>query len=638
MERQLHEVPLEEALDRWMAELEFVGALERMEIESIPTVQAVGRVTAAPVVAQISSPHYYQAATDGLAVRSTTTFAATREKPARLKLGPEGAFVDTGSALPDGFDAVVPMHEISLVSTEEVQVDRPSAPWRNVRPTGEDLAAREVILPRDHRMGPLELGAMLAGGVSSVQVYRQPRVAILPVGTHVLEAGAKPGVGQMIDSNSPIVAALVEQLGAVPKRLPVVPERQEEVREALLVALVDHDLVVVVSGPSYGTALIAHLLAEVGECTLNGVAFKPGHTVAMGQVQGKPVLALPFYPVSAFLSYQIFGKPVLERKMGLPSRLLNMEPAELAVSLRSPAGVDEFIRVKLGIVGGRKVAVPISRGAALLMSLVRADGIVQVPAQTEEVPKGTEVQVKRLEPVRSIEGNIILLGTHDITYEVLNGQLMRAHPELTLFTAATGGKRGLEALTRGLCHIAAMHMFDEEEGEYNIPQVRKAEIPIVLVNLFQRDLGLVVAQGNPKGIKGLEDLTRPEVNFINRQLGSGTRMLMEYHLRQSKIDTARIKGFNQEAYTHMSAAAAVSSGAADAGLGIPATAKASRLDFVPCFLERLDLAIPKKFFNLFAIQGLIQVIRSSAFKREATAHLAGYDFKQAGTVLWESPS
>ncbi len=633
----MHEIPLEEALDRWFSELEFAGALERMDVEAIPTVQAVGRVTAAPVVAQISSPHYYQAATDGLAVRSTGTFAATREAPVRLKLGPEGVFVDTGSALPDGFDAVVPFHEIRMVSTEEVQVDRPSAPWRNVRPTGEDLAAREVILPRDHRMGPLELGAMLAGGVNQVQVYRQPRVAILPVGTHVVEAGATPGVGQMIDSNSPILAALVEQLGASPRRLPVVHERAEEVREALLMALVDYDMVIVVAGPSYGTALIAHLLGEVGECTLNGVAFKPGHTVAMGQVQGKPVLALPFYPVSAFLSYKIFAKPVLERKMGLVPSTLRTEPADLAVSIRSPAGVEEFLRVKLGVVGGRTVAVPISRGAALLMSLVRAEGLVQVPAQTEDLADGSQVLVKRLEPVRSIEGNIILLGTHDITYEVINGQLMRAHPELTLFTAATGGKRGLKALEKGLCHIAAMHMFDEEEGVYNIPQVRKAEIPIVLVNLFQRDLGLVVAQGNPKAIESLEDLVRPEVNFINRQLGSGTRMLMEYHLRQAKIDTSRIKGFGQEAYTHMSAAAAVSSGAADAGLGIPATAKASRLDFVPCFVERLDLAIPKRFFNLYAIQGLLQVIRSSTFKREATAHLAGYNFKDAGTVVWESP-
>ncbi len=637
MERQLHEIPLEEALDRWFSELEFAGALERMEVEEIPTVQAVGRVTAAPVVAQISSPHFYQAATDGLAVRSTATFAATRESPVKLKLGPEGVFVDNGSALPDGFDAVVPMHEIRLVSTEVVQVDRPSAPWRNVRPTGEDLAAREVILPRDHRVGPLELGAMLAGGVSLVKVYRQPRVAILPLGSHLVAAGATPGVGQMIDSNSPILAALVAELGALPRRLPVVAERAEEVREALLMALVDHDLVIVVAGPSYGTALVAHLLGEVGEVILNGVALKPGHSLATGQVQGKPVLGLPFYPVSTFLTYKLFARPVLERKMAIPVSSPMSEPAELAVSICSPAGVEELLRVKLGIVGGRTVAVPISRGAALLMSLVRADGLVQVSAHTEELAAGMPVPVQRLTPVRPIEGNIILLGTHDITYEVINGQLMRNHPELTLFTAATGGKRGLEALKRGLCHLAAMHMFDEDEGEYNIPHVRRADFPVVLVNLFSREMGLVVAAGNPKGIQGLADLTRPGVQFINRQLGSGTRMLMEYHLRQLKLDTGKIRGFAQEAYTHMSAAAAVSSGAADAGLGIPATAKASRLDFVPCFTERLDLAIPKKFFNLFAIQGLLQVIRSSNFKREATAHLAGYDFRQAGTVLWESP-
>ncbi|MEW6283087.1 MAG: molybdopterin biosynthesis protein [Candidatus Eremiobacterota bacterium] len=634
---KLVEIPLEEALDRWFSELEFLGVLTLMDVEEVPTVSSVGRVTALPVAANLSSPHYYQAARDGMAVRSTTTFPATREAPVTLRLGSDGVFVDTGSALPDGFDAVVPVREIRLVSTEDVQIDRPSAPWRNVRPTGEDLAAREVILPRDRRIGALEVGAMLAGGVSSVKVYERPRVAILPLGSKLVDPGVTPGVGQMIDSNSPILAALISEVGARGTRLKVVPERVEEAAQALMEAVHEYDMVVVVAGPSHGTSLVAHLLADYGEQVLNGVAVKPGHSLTAGVIEGKPVLGLPFYPVSSYLTFQLFARPVLEKRMGLRPAPPVTHPANLAAPIQSPAGVEEFLRVKLGIVGNQVVAVPISRGAALLMSLVRSEGLVHVPAQVEGIPPGTQVNVQRLLPERPIEGNILLLGTHDITYNVLNTQLMKAFPDLQLFSAATGSTAGLEALRRGLCHIAAVHLFDPETSDYNIPHVaRMDDLPIVLVNLFHRHIGLIVAPGNPKGLKGLADLTGEGVTFINRQVGSGTRFLLDHHLRQEGVDPSRIHGFSKEAFTHMSVAAAVSSGAVDAGPGIPAAAKALRLDFVPCFEERLDLAIPKRFYNLYPIQSLLQVVRSSSFRREATSHLAGYDFRQAGVVLWEA--
>lgn len=636
---ELHEVPLDEARERWISELHFLRALRRMDSEEICAAEADGRVTCHPVTARISSPHYYAAAIDGLALRSRDTFGAAPGAPRALRLGEEGNFVDTGSALPEDFDAVVPIHEIRLVSTEAVEVDRPSAPWRNVRPAGEDLAAREVILPRDHRVGPLEVGAMLAGGASTLQVYKKPRVAILAVGTKLVPPGATPGVGEMIDSNSPILAGLVRDAGGEPCTLGVVPERVEAVRDALFQAATQHDLVLVVAGPSHGTPMLASLFESLGELVVHGVAIKPGHSVALGAVERRPVLGLPMYPVSVFLTFELFARPVLEAMLGQKAREPVMDEAVLADDMRSPAGVEEFLRVKMGIVAGRRVAVPVSRGAALLMSLVRADGLVRVPAGVETLESGVPVRVRRLEPVRRIDGNILLLGTHDMCYDLLRTHLLQAYPDLQLFSANTGSEAGVHKLRRGLCHVAAVHIFDPETGEYNIPYLQKnaSDLPVVLVNLFRRSMGLLVAPANPKGITSLADLARPDVQFINRQSGSGTRLLLDHHLARMGLAPASIRGYDRESHTHMSVAATVSSGAADVGLGIPAAAKALRLGFVPCIPERLDLAIPKKFFNHYAMQGLLGVIRSNDFRVEASFHLDGYDFGEAGTVLWETP-
>lgn len=632
-------VPLEEARERWLSELEFLGASRLMGSEEIPVVEARGRVTSHPVTARISSPHYYSAAIDGLALRSTATFAATPESPVVLVLGRDCAFVDTGSALPEGCDAVVPVREVRLASAEEVQIDRPSTPWRNVRPAGEDVAAREVIVPRDHRLGPVDVGALLAGGANTVRVYRRPRVAIVPLGNNLVEPGETPGVGQMIDTTSPILVGLAEETGAEVRRLPVMPERLDQVRAVVAELCRIFNMVILVGGPSHGTALAARLLADDGELVVYGVAIKPGHSVAMGVLEETAVLALPFFPVSAFLGFDLFARPVLAHMVGQRPPEPLVEEAVLAVPIRSNAGIDEFLRVRLGLVGERRVAVPVSRGAAMLMSLLRADGLLRVPAAVEAIDRGARVPVARLEPLRPIEGNILLLGTHDICYDLIRTHLLYSHPDLRLFSANTGSAEGLEAVRQGLCHLAALHLFDAETGEYNIPHVQRemADIPCVLVNLFRRYLGLLVAPGNPKKLTGLADLTREDVTFINRQVGSGTRVLLDYHLARAGIDPARIQGYAREAYTHMSVAAAVSSGAADAGLSIPAAAKALRLDFVPCIPERLDLLIPKRFYNLYPLQSLLSVIRSAAFRAEASSSLQGYDFSESGKVIWESP-
>lgn len=637
----LPDVPLDEALDRWLSELEYRGAARPLENEAVPVEQCLHRITAEPVVAKLSSPHYYAAAIDGLAVRAHETFSASGDSPVRIGLEQGARFVDTGSPMPEECDAVLPFHELELVGQDAVEVRRSSNPWRNVRPIGEDIAAREVVLPRDHRIGPLDLGALVAAGLSEVKVYRRPRVAVLPVGNHLVAAGEAPKMGEMIDSNSPILGGLVQTADAVPTRLGVVKESLAEAGAALAEACENFDLVLMVAGPSHGTGFLARLFSELGDCVLHGVAIRPGHSLALGLLDGTPVVGLPFHPAPAYLAFTLFGRPVLARLNG---REPSSEPwpkvkAFLAQESSAPNGVEQFVRVKLGVVDDRRIAVADAPGAPTLMSLVRADGLVRVPADSPALAVGTEVEVLRLAPERSLAGNVLLLGTHDICYDILRNLLQQSFPDVRLHTAATGGTAGLRCLKEGSCHIAALHLFDEISGQYNVPQVasQMADTPVILLHLFKRYLGLVVKEGNPLGLRGLPDLSKVGLRFINRQPGSGTRALLDYHLSQAGVDTGAIEGFDQEVRTHMAVAAAVAAGVADTGPSISTAAKALRLDFIPCISESLDLAIPKRFLAHYPVRALIQVIRGARFRSQAERHLADYDFSETGKLVWESP-
>jgi putative molybdopterin biosynthesis protein len=634
---QLQDIPLDEALERWSSELEFQRVTNLCGTEQIPVYEAPGRMTAAPQVARVASPHYYSAAIDGLAVRTTQTFGATPETPVRLRLGPDAAFVDTSSAMPEGLDAVVPVHEVHFVSAEEVEVRNPAAPWQNVRPTGEDLAVDEVILPAAHRILPMEVGSMLAGGVTTVTVRRKPSFAIIPVGSNLVRAGSNLAVGQSIECNSFILQATIEQWGGNGLVLDIVPERRDDVVEVVRRAVEQHDAIVLIAGVSHGTALLASVLQELGDMVLYGVSIKPGRSAVLGLIKGKPVLGLPAHAVSGFVAFDVFARPVMGALLGTRAPRRVRSAATLAREVGSAAGVDELLRVNLGQVGDRLVALPISRGAGILMSLVRADGLLRVPAEVETLPQGTRVDVELFNPTADFTNHLLAIGTHDIVYDVLRNDLMKRFPDIALRSSNVGSMKGLKALVRGLAHVAGLHLFDEATGEYNVPFVERENegMALVLVNLFSRHLGLIVRAGNPKNIQSVEDLKRPDVTFINRQMGSGTRKLIDYHLHKHGVDGTKVRGYERETYTHMSLASTIASGNADVGLGLAAVAKALHLDFIPAVPERFDLAIPRRIMGSHIIRCLLQVLKSESFKQEVES-LHGYDTRMTGTVIGET--
>lgn len=637
------DVPLEEAVERWLSDLEFHRRQREDESEVVEVEDSVGRVTSETVTARLSYPGYYAAAIDGLAVSSHSTFEASPESPVRLPVGADLPFVDTGSPMPADSNTVIPFSELNLTEDQHVEIQRPSAPWRNVRPIGEDLAAGEVVLPKGHRVRSLDLSALIAGGIKELKVDRKPLTHVVPVGQTLVEPGRVPRAGESVDHTTPFVVALATERRLGARRFPAVYESPDSVAFALQEHAKRCDLIILCAGHEHGTGLLASALAEVGQCTLRGVAIRPGHSVVLGFVQGTPVLGLSSHPVPAYLGFCLFGLPAFQgmssRRSGEEHLPWPVEKAQLVMGCDSAEGVEEFIRVKLGMVDEKPVAVAEAGGTGTLMSLVRADGMIRVPAGVSRIEQGETVDVLRLRGTSNLRGHLLVLGTHDISYDLIRDHLHERYPEVRLHTARVGGKAGLKCLTRGQCHGASVHLFDEKTGEYNVPFLKAMEWqePVVVIQLLNRWLGLAVAAGNPLGLEGLKDLARPEVRFVNRQPKSGTRQLLDYHLREAGVDSEKIQGYDLHAHTHMSVAAAVKGGAADAGPTISTAARSLGLDFVPCIRERLDLVFPKRFLSLYSLRALLAVIRSESFHQAAAERFTDYDFSGAGELVWETP-
>jgi putative molybdopterin biosynthesis protein len=279
------------------------------------------------------------------------------------------------------------------------------------------------------------------------------------------------------------------------------------------------------------------------------------------------------------------------------------------------------------------IAAPLTRGAGVVMSLVRADGLLQIPRFSEGVHAGATVMVELLRDPAEIAQTIVAIGSHDLALDLLSSHLRHFSPGARLTSANVGSLGGLLALKRGDAHIAGTHLLDEETGEYNRPFLARLlpDQDVLLVHLADRDQGLIVAPGNPQRITELADLARPGVLFVNRQKGSGTRVLLDYHLKRRGIGAGQIAGYEREEYTHLAVAAAVLSGAATAGLGILAAARALGLEFIPLFKERYDLAVPRRHWESQLLAPLQQALASAAYQA-AVAGLGGYDVSEIGAI------
>lgn len=648
----LESTPLNEALKIWEERLKREGMDVPLGPENIRVTDSLNRITAEATFAKVSSPFYHAAAMDGYAVRFADTFGSSETSPVRLKINEQAIYVDTGDPMPDGFNAVIMIEDVNVIGSQRsvydplavssqaefIEIIEPATPWQHVRTIGEDIVETELILPENHRIRPVDIGALLAGGHTEIGVRRRPRITIIPTGNELIEPGFPLKQGNIIEFNSRVLSGVAAEWGGEPVRHDIVRDDLDELKRAIMSALDKADMIIVNAGSSAGSEdFTSQAVRELGDVLIHGVGIKPGKPVVLGIVRGKPVLGIPGYPVSAYITFNIFARHIVYKWQGLNPPGTEIIKATLSRQVASSLGQEEFMRVKVGVVEDRTIATPMSRGAGVIMSLVRADGIMRIPSMSEGVGAGSEIGVELMRPRDEIKDTIVCIGSHDNTLDILSNFIRKRHPGLSLASAHAGSMGGLIALKRGDAHIAGTHLLDEETGQYNIPFVKRL-LPgkrIVLVNLVYREQGLVVRKGNPGNIRGFEDLVREGVIFINRQSGSGTRLLLDKHIREKGIEPHRIKGYSNEEYTHMGVASAVLTGIADTGLAILAAANALNLDFIPVAKERYDLAIPRDFMGLEIIQALLNIIREDAEFRETVSGLGGYDIGDMGKVMFE---
>ena len=639
---------LEEARTIWLGALAEPGQ-SPLAVEEVPLREARGRTLAEPAAARLSSPAFHGAAMDGIAVRADKTFGASEHRPKTLHVGRDAFRINTGHPLPEGCNAVIMVENVitdprmpASETGSTVQIEAAAFPWQHVRKLGEDMVATEILLPPGTVVGPYELGALAAAGVLRPRVFKRPKVAVIPSGSELvpleeatpelLASGAK-----LPEFNSLVLDAMVRDAGGECVIMPIVPDDPDSIRTALKEAVAsDADLVVINAGSSAGSHdYTADIIHGLGELWVHGVNIMPGKPTALGRINGKPVLGVPGYPVSAIIAFEEFGQSLLALWQGrrMPER--PSAPAEPFQALPSRPGMEERVRVKLGEVDGTLIAVPLPRGAGTVTSLSRADGIISIPPDSEGIPAGQATPATLIRSREQIRGALLAIGSHDNTLDLLDSFLRKKHPRYSLTSAHVGSMGGLTALKEGRCHLAGSHLLDEDSGVYNQAAVAAhlAGIPVTLMRLVDREQGLIVPPGNPLNITSIDDLARDGVTFVNRQRGSGTRVLLDYEMKKRGIAPDRIAGYENEEYTHMNVAVAVLSGRAGAGLGVRAAANALGLDFIPVGVEEYDLVIPTRYQDEPRMQALFDVVRSDAFKAAVFA-MGGYGVDRTGEIVW----
>ena len=628
-------VPLDKAKTEYIELLKRLGMAPRTE--SIPVARSGGRVTAAPVYARICAPHYNASAMDGVALDAKLTAGAGETTPVTLS-SPQYTRVDTGDPLPDGCDAVIMTEDvIGIQGTGSITIRKPAAPWQHIRQIGEDVCAGEMILPSFSDITPAAIGAMITGGITDVEVVKRPVAGIIPTGDELVPPTSDPKAGEVPESGSSVFSAMLRDWGAEPVVYPIVRDDPVKIREALETALTECDAVIMNAGSSAGgDDYAADAIAAIGSVHFRGLAIKPGKPAILGYSGAKPVLGVPGYPVSGIIVIEEILRPIIEylcRRTPEPYRHVE---AILSKTVVSAPGYQEFVRVRLGYVKDQPVASPLNRGSGVVTSFMKADGIMEVPQDVDCCESGGKVNVRLLRSEDELRRSLVAIGSHDPLLDELSDLLRIRYGDVSLCSAHAGSMGGLTAVRKGEAHLAGIHLLDEKTGEYNSSFLRKM-LPkggARLVECVKRTQGLMLNKGNPLNINCVADLAADGLRYVNRQKGSGTRILIDYLCRKDGVDTAKIYGYDREEYTHTSVAALVAAGSADAGLGIYSAAMLYDLDFVPVCEEQYDLLIPDHAWELPMMRKLLDVLGSEDFKRRLGG-LGGYVVGNPGAVREE---
>lgn len=624
-----------------------------LERELILTIDALARITAESVFAKISSPHFQSAAMDGIAVKAEDTFGASESSPVRLKKNIDFYYVNTGNPIPQDCNAVIKIEDINIADAtvflkqnqvtffskseernkcEKVEIYSAAFPGQHIRNIGEDIVANQLILPENHKIRPVDIGGLLAGGIDKISVRKKPLVSIIPTGDELIEPGEKISPGKIIEYNSKVVKNMISEWGGEASIYGIVRDIPNDLMRVIKDAVQQSDIVVILAGSSAGSKdFTSKMIENLGEILVHGVTIMPGKPTILGIVNKLPVIGLPGYPVSMFISAEQFLKPLIFKKVGMRLDVRKMINVTVAQKLFSRLGNEEFLRVRLGEIDKKIMAFPLPRGAGVINSLIEADAFIRIPSHKEGLSFLEEVDAELMRDIEKIKGNVIVTGSHDLILDVLKNELHKNFSDLNLVSFNVGSMGGLSALKQRKTHLATAHLLDPENGKYNFTYIKKIlpDKAVKVINLAYREQGIYVKKGNPKNIKSIDDLMKKDIIFVNRQKGSGTRVLLDYLLRVKGYDPSNIQGYSREEYTHLMVASSVAEGTADAGLGILSAAKAFHLDFIPVTKERYDIIVSSEFYSNHKMNEILDVIRSDEFRKKIL-DLGGYDLSLSG--------
>ncbi|MDI9644629.1 MAG: molybdopterin biosynthesis protein [Candidatus Verstraetearchaeota archaeon] len=627
------------------------GRIRALECEeTVPTRSAIWRVASKTVFSQVDLPPFDRAEMDGYAVVSSDLEGASEISPKKLvvlgRVDAGGAFpgevvrggcveIATGAQVPRGADSVL-MVEYTSKSGGDVEVYKPVTPGENIAYAGSDIERGEILLRKGTVIGVEEVALLSAAGVAEISVYRKPRVGILSTGDELIEPGSLLSAGKIYDANSNMLMASVQEAGGDPVFVGRAKDELEEIRGLLKAALEVSDLVLISGGTSAGLGDIVYKVLE--ECDpgviVHGLQVKPGKPTVIALDNGKPVIGLPGYPVSALMIFNQIVRPLIQRMGGIARSGGQRLGGRLAQRVNAAKGKRWFLPVH--ILRGEGIRVyPIFSGSGAIGTMARADGYITLREGTEYLEEGEEVEVSLFRSQFQIEG-LVIMGSHCPALDSLL-ELIFEKEGIRSKAINVGSMAGLSAVVRGECDLAGVHLLDEATMVYNAPFVKRAGLPDwCLVRGYRRLQGIAVPSGNPKGIRCLRDIIGSDLIFANRNRGSGTRVLTDRILNEiatkegihfSKL-VSGIRGYRMEARTHSSVAAAVYSGKADLGVCIKTAADAYGLDFIPIAEEEYDFVANPQSYEKYEVKKFIEYLGSDLFN-EKLRELGGYSMSKA---------
>lgn len=617
----LNNLPLDEAKSIYFKHLKDVGFCSKSEKISVS--DACGRIIKNAAYAHICSPHYNASAMDGVAVKAEITFSASESTPVTLTAD-DYTVVDTGDPIPDGCDAVIMVEDLIEQGNDDYQIISAVVPWQNVRQVGEDICMGDMIAPSGTTLTPSLCGALLAGGITEIEVIKRPIVGIIPTGDEIVPPTSNPETGDIIEFNSTVFKGMLGEMNADSKVYPITPDKKDLIRAAIEKALGECDIVLVSAGSSAGRDdYTSEIISSIGKVLVHGIAIKPGKPAILGEALGKPVIGMPGYPVSAIVIMDEIVSEAAAIYYDKDKTPRETVKAVLAKRIISSLKYSEYIRVSLGEINGKLSASPLARGAGVITSFTKADGVLIVPQNCEGIEAGEEIEVRLNTPLSAIKNTLIVTGSHDPLIDEVSDFLAKKGAPFRVCSTHVGSMGAIYAIKDGLAHMGGIHLLDTETGAYNDSYVKKylPEGNAVTVKGVGRVQGLMVKKGNPLGIKEFKDIKN--VRYVNRQKGAGTRILCDYLLEKNSLSPADIDGYHNEEFTHTAVAALIAAGNADAGLGIYSAAKMYDLDFIPICNETYEFLVDKKYLDIPMVKAFLDVLYSDEFQKRL-AEMGGY--------------